>query len=116
MRHSDCVAQFAHGGTHAAFSGCSSLFICSPASGVRWFRCISSPLITIGSVVGPAAGAWAAGWIFGLFGSCRRAFTLSIAAYLCSCIAFRALRRPPHGKLLASDWVGRLDRSASGMR
>src|SRR6516162_2875814 len=52
-------------------------------------------VITIGSGIGSAAGAWAAGWIFDLSGSYRLAFMLSIAAYLCGCIAFWALRRPP---------------------
>jgi MFS transporter, OFA family, oxalate/formate antiporter len=52
-------------------------------------------VITIGSGVGSAAGSWAAGWIFDLSGSYRLAFLLSIAAYLCGCIAFWALRRPP---------------------
>ena len=52
-------------------------------------------VITIGSGIGSAAGAWAAGWIFDLSGSYRVAFLLSIAAYLCGCIAFWALRRPP---------------------
>ncbi len=52
-------------------------------------------VITIGSGIGSAAGAWAAGWIFDLSGSYRLAFLLSIAAYLCGCIAFWALRRPP---------------------
>ena len=33
--------------------------------------------------------------IFDLSGSYRLAFMLSIAAYLCGCIAFWALRRPP---------------------
>jgi MFS family permease len=52
-------------------------------------------VITIGSGIGSAAGAWAAGWIFDLSGSYRLAFILSIAAYVCGCIAFWALRRPP---------------------
>jgi MFS transporter, OFA family, oxalate/formate antiporter len=52
-------------------------------------------VITIGSGIGSAAGSWAAGWIFDLSGSYRLAFMLSIAAYLCGCIAFWALRRPP---------------------
>ena len=45
-------------------------------------------VITIGSGIGSAAGSWAAGWIFDLSGSYRLAFILSIAAYLCGCIAF----------------------------
>jgi MFS family permease len=52
-------------------------------------------VITIGSGIGSAVGSWAAGWIFDLSGSYRLAFLLSIAAYLCGCIAFWALRRPP---------------------
>ena len=52
-------------------------------------------VITIGSGIGSAAGAWAAGWIFDLSGSYELAFTLSIAAYACGCLAFWALRRPP---------------------
>jgi len=52
-------------------------------------------VITIGSGIGSAAGSWAAGWIFDLSGSYRLAFLLSIAAYLCGCIAFWALHRPP---------------------
>jgi MFS family permease len=52
-------------------------------------------VITIGSGVGSAAGSWAAGWIFDLSGSYRLAFILSIIAYVCGCIAFWALRRPP---------------------
>ena len=52
-------------------------------------------VITIGSGIGSAAGSWAAGWIFDVSGSYRLAFLLSIVAYLCGCIAFWALRRPP---------------------
>jgi MFS family permease len=52
-------------------------------------------VITIGSGIGSAVGSWAAGWIFDVSGSYRVAFILSIAAYLCGCIAFWALRRPP---------------------
>jgi MFS family permease len=52
-------------------------------------------VITIGSGIGSAVGSWAAGWIFDVSGSYRLAFTLSIAAYICGCIAFWALRRPP---------------------
>ncbi len=51
-------------------------------------------VITIGSGIGSAAGAWAAGWIFDLSGSYELAFGLSIASYVCGCIAFWALRRP----------------------
>src|SRR5580658_8159787 len=52
-------------------------------------------VITIGSGIGSAAGSWAAGWIFDLSGSYELAFTLSIASYVCGCVAFWALRRPP---------------------
>jgi MFS family permease len=52
-------------------------------------------VITIGSGIGSAVGSWAAGWIFDVSGSYRLAFMLSIAAYICGCIAFWALRRPP---------------------
>ena len=52
-------------------------------------------VITIGSGIGSAAGSWAAGWIFDLSGSYELAFILSIASYVCGCIAFWALRRPP---------------------
>ncbi|MFC7539842.1 MFS transporter [Siccirubricoccus deserti] len=52
-------------------------------------------VITIGSGLGAALGAWAAGWIFDISGSYRAAFLCSIAAYLCGSIAFWALRRPP---------------------
>ena len=52
-------------------------------------------VITIGSGIGAAVGSWAAGWIFDLSGSYRLAFLLSIAAYLCGCVAFWVLRRPP---------------------
>ena len=52
-------------------------------------------VITIGSGIGSAAGSWAAGCIFDLSGSYRLAFILAIVAYLCGCIAFWGLRRPP---------------------
>ncbi len=52
-------------------------------------------VITVGSGIGSAAGSWAAGWIFDLSGSYELAFGLSIAAYVCGCVAFWALRRPP---------------------
>jgi MFS transporter, OFA family, oxalate/formate antiporter len=52
-------------------------------------------VITIGSGIGSAAGAWGAGWIFDISGSYRLAFLLSILFYICGCIAFWALRRPP---------------------
>jgi len=52
-------------------------------------------VITVGSGIGSAAGSWAAGWIFDLSGSYELAFILSIASYVCGCVAFWALRRPP---------------------
>jgi MFS family permease len=52
-------------------------------------------VITIGSGLGAAVGAWAAGWIFDLTGSYRVAFMLSILSYVGGVIAFWALRRPP---------------------
>jgi MFS family permease len=52
-------------------------------------------VITIGSGLGAAFGAWCAGWIFDMTGSYRIAFLLSIASYLCGVAAFWALRRPP---------------------
>ncbi len=52
-------------------------------------------VITIGSGIGSAAGAWGAGWIFDMWGSYRLAFLLSILFYICGCVAFWALRRPP---------------------
>ncbi len=52
-------------------------------------------VITIGSGIGSAAGAWGAGWIFDISGSYRLAFLLSILFYICGCVAFWALRRPP---------------------
>ena len=55
-------------------------------------------VITIGSGLGAAVGAWAAGAIFDLTGSYRLAFALSIISYLCGIIAFWALRRPPRLK------------------
>jgi MFS family permease len=52
-------------------------------------------VISIGTGVGAAVGAWASGLIFDVFGSYRIAFILSIASYLAGCIAFWFLRRPP---------------------
>jgi len=52
-------------------------------------------VITIGSGIGSATGAWGAGFIFDISGSYRLAFLLSIASYLGGCVAFWALRRPP---------------------
>ena len=52
-------------------------------------------VITIGTGIGSAVGAWTAGWIHDVTGSYRIAFLLSIASYLAGGIAFWALRRPP---------------------
>jgi MFS family permease len=52
-------------------------------------------VISIGTGVGAAAGAWASGLIFDVFGSYRIAFMLSIASYVAGCVAFWFLRRPP---------------------
>ncbi len=52
-------------------------------------------VITVGTGIGSAFGAWAAGWIFDVFGSYRIAFLASVASYLVGCVAFWALRRPP---------------------
>src|SRR5438128_892309 len=52
-------------------------------------------VITVGTSIGSAVGAWGAGWIFDVSGSYRLAFLASIASYLVGCIAFWALRRPP---------------------
>jgi MFS transporter, OFA family, oxalate/formate antiporter len=52
-------------------------------------------VITIGSGLGAAVGAWLAGWIFDVSGSYRLAFLLAILSYLAGCLAFWALRRPP---------------------
>jgi len=51
-------------------------------------------VISIGTGIGAAVGAWASGLIFDLYGSYRLAFSLSIASYLAGCIAFWFLRRP----------------------
>jgi MFS family permease len=51
-------------------------------------------VITIGTGIGSAFGAWAAGFVFDRTGSYHVAFGLSIAAYATGCIAFWALRRP----------------------
>jgi MFS family permease len=53
-------------------------------------------VITVGSGLGAALGAWGAGWIFDATGSYRAAFVLSILAYLGGSVAFWALRRPRH--------------------
>ena len=52
-------------------------------------------VITIGTGIGSAVGAWAAGWIHDVTGSYRVAFLLSIASYLGGRLAFWALRHPP---------------------
>jgi MFS family permease len=54
-------------------------------------------VITIGTGIGSAVGAWAAGWIHDVTGSYQVAFLLSIASYLGGCMAFWALRHPPRG-------------------
>jgi MFS family permease len=51
-------------------------------------------VITIGTGIGSAFGAWAAGFVFDMTGSYHVAFGLSIAAYATGCVAFWALRRP----------------------
>ena len=52
-------------------------------------------VISIGTGLGAAIGAWASGLIFDLSGSYRLAFILSILSYLAGCVAFWFLRRPP---------------------
>jgi MFS family permease len=52
-------------------------------------------VITVGTGIGSAVGAWGAGWIFDMSGSYRLAFVASIVSYLIGCAAFWALRRPP---------------------
>ena len=52
-------------------------------------------VITVGTGIGSAVGAWGAGWIFDISGSYRLAFVASIVSYLVGCAAFWALRRPP---------------------
>jgi MFS family permease len=51
-------------------------------------------VISIGTGIGAAVGAWASGLIFDLYGSYRLAFILSIVSYLAGCAAFWFLRRP----------------------
>jgi MFS transporter, OFA family, oxalate/formate antiporter len=51
-------------------------------------------VISIGTGIGAAVGAWASGLIFDLSGSYRLAFILSIVSYLAGCVAFWFLRRP----------------------
>jgi MFS transporter, OFA family, oxalate/formate antiporter len=55
-------------------------------------------VITIGTGIGSAVGAWAAGRVFDVFGSYRVAFLLSIASYLGGCVTFWALRRSPRAR------------------
>lgn len=52
-------------------------------------------VITIGSGIGSALGAWAAGFIFDISGSYRVAFLLAIASYVGGCLTFWAVRHPP---------------------
>lgn len=51
--------------------------------------------ITIGSGIGSALGAWAAGFIFDVSGSYRVAFLLAIASYVGGCVTFWVARHPP---------------------
>jgi len=51
-------------------------------------------VISIGTGLGAAGGAWAAGFVFDVTGSYRVAFWLSILFYACGSVAFWALRRP----------------------
>ena len=51
-------------------------------------------VISIGTGIGAAVGAWASGLIFDLSGSYRLAFILSIVSYMAGCVAFWFLRRP----------------------
>jgi MFS transporter, OFA family, oxalate/formate antiporter len=51
-------------------------------------------VISIGTGLGSAVGAWASGLIFDLSGSYRLAFELSIVSYVVGCVAFWFLRRP----------------------
>jgi MFS family permease len=57
-------------------------------------------VITVGSGIGSAVGAWGAGWIFDVSGSYRLAFLASIASYLVGCVAFWGLRRPPTRRVI----------------
>src|SRR5438093_1883418 len=52
-------------------------------------------VITVGTGIGSAVGAWGAGWIFDVSGSYRLACLASIASYLIGGAAFWGLRRPP---------------------
>jgi MFS family permease len=51
-------------------------------------------VISIGTGLGAAGGAWASGLIFDLSGSYHLAFHLSILSYAVGCVAFWLLRRP----------------------
>ena len=51
-------------------------------------------VISIGTGLGAAGGAWASGLIFDLSGSYHLAFHLSILSYAVGCVAFWRLRRP----------------------
>ena len=51
-------------------------------------------VISIGTGLGAAGGAWASGFIFDLSGSYHLAFQLSILSYAVGCVAFWLLRRP----------------------
>jgi len=57
-------------------------------------------VITVGTGIGSAVGAWGAGWIFDVSGSYRLAFIASIVSYLVGCAAFWALRRPPKRRMV----------------
>jgi len=57
-------------------------------------------VITVGTGIGSAVGAWGAGWIFDVSGSYRLAFIASIVSYLVGCAAFWALRRPPKRRVV----------------
>jgi len=52
-------------------------------------------VITIGTGLGSAFGAWGAGFIYDVSGSYRVAFIASIVSYAAGVVAFWALRRPP---------------------
>ena len=60
-------------------------------------------VISIGTGLGSAVGAWASGLIFDLSGSYHLAFELSIVSYAVGCVAFWFLRRParPHTEVTA---------------
>ncbi len=52
-------------------------------------------VISIGTGLGAAGGAWLAGFVFDVTGSYRVAFWMSIFFYVCGSVGFWALRRPP---------------------